>query len=150
VPADSVRFGVRSWTVLRSCRFSPRRPIHLAGWCDRFNCRYQWDNRPTSVYANNCKSPDLVQVRGVLYYSSAGFFLLQLEPREMARLAYMRHVKPSGHGKVGPSVGPAGPHTVELSHLATLKLVETGVLIDLLRKTRPFLCLALLRFSWIR
>ena len=32
-----------------------------------------------SVYANNCKSPDLVQVRGVLYYSSAGFFLLQLE-----------------------------------------------------------------------
>jgi hypothetical protein len=37
------------------------------------------DNRPTSVYANNCKSPDLVQMRGVLYYSSAGFFLLQLE-----------------------------------------------------------------------
>ena len=37
------------------------------------------DNRPTSVYANNCKSPDLVQMRGVLYDSSAGFFLLQLE-----------------------------------------------------------------------
>src|SRR5205823_3750567 len=34
--------------------------------------RYQWDNRPISVYANNCKSPDLVGVRGVLYYSSAG------------------------------------------------------------------------------
>src|ERR1035437_8603228 len=43
------------------------------------NWREQWDNRPTSVYANNCKSPDPVQVRGVLYYSSAGFFLLQLE-----------------------------------------------------------------------
>jgi len=41
--------------------------------------RLQWDNRPTSVYTNNRKSPDLVQVRGVLYYSSAGFFLLQLE-----------------------------------------------------------------------
>ena len=23
-------------------------------WC------IQWDNRPTSIYANNCKSPDLV------------------------------------------------------------------------------------------
>jgi hypothetical protein len=42
-------------------------------------CRKQWDNRPISVYANNCKSPDLVRVSGVLYYSSAGFFLLQLE-----------------------------------------------------------------------
>jgi len=44
-----------------------------------FKCCQQWDNRPKSVYANNCLSPDLVQVRGVLYYSSAGFFLLQLE-----------------------------------------------------------------------
>jgi hypothetical protein len=43
------------------------------------DCRQQWDNRPIYVYANNCKSPDLVRVRGVLYYSSAGFFLLQLE-----------------------------------------------------------------------
>jgi hypothetical protein len=43
------------------------------------NWRLQGDNRPISVYANNCKSPDLVRVRGVLYYSSAGFFLLQLE-----------------------------------------------------------------------
>jgi hypothetical protein len=41
--------------------------------------RLQWDNRPICVYANNCKSPDLVRVRGVLYYSSAGVFLLQLE-----------------------------------------------------------------------
>jgi hypothetical protein len=45
----------------------------------RLNYRQQWDNRPICVYANNCKSPDLVRVRGVLYYSSAGFFLLQLE-----------------------------------------------------------------------
>ena len=43
------------------------------------NWRLLWDNRPISVYANNCKSPDLVRVSGVLYYSSAGFFLLQLE-----------------------------------------------------------------------
>jgi hypothetical protein len=39
----------------------------------------QGDNRPICVCGNNCKSPDLVRVRGVLYYSSAGFFLLQLE-----------------------------------------------------------------------
>ena len=41
--------------------------------------RYQWDNRPISIYASNCKSPDLMRVRGVLYYSPAGFFLLQPE-----------------------------------------------------------------------
>jgi hypothetical protein len=43
------------------------------------NWRTQGDNRPISIYDNNCKSPDLVRVKGVLYYSSAGFFLLQLE-----------------------------------------------------------------------
>ena len=46
---------------------------------DNLSCCQQWDNRPICVYANNCTSPDLVRVRGVLYYSSAGFFLLQLE-----------------------------------------------------------------------
>jgi len=50
--------------------------IRIAGI---LNWRLQWDNRPTSLYAKNCKSTDLVRVRGVLYYSSAGFFLLQLE-----------------------------------------------------------------------